>query len=68
MRLKELYFLPPRHAATLLELPVSVLNKLRIDSRGPKCIKIGRQVLYPLHDLLNWLPTERRKARKYFSI
>lgn len=41
--------------AVILDLPVSTLDKLRAQGRGPKCFKIGRRLYVRQVYLREWL-------------
>lgn len=47
--------LPLIEVALFLDLPVSTLDKLRAQGRGPKCFKIGRRLYVRQTDLRAWL-------------
>jgi excisionase family DNA binding protein len=49
-------------AAEYLGIPESTLNQLRSSGGGPPYIKIGRSILYDVHDLDAWI-----KAKKFKS-
>jgi predicted DNA-binding transcriptional regulator AlpA len=49
-----------REAAAYLGISVSMLNKLRLTGNGPPYMKLGRRVLYGLHDLETWAATRKR--------
>lgn len=68
MRLTKRHILRPRDAAFVLQLSVRAVNKMRIDGRGPKFIKIGRHVRYAPRDLGIWLQAQHQKVREDFSI
>lgn len=47
--------LPLIEVALLLDLPVSTLDKLRAQGRGPHCFRIGRRLYVRRADLGVWL-------------
>jgi excisionase family DNA binding protein len=49
-----------QEAANFLGLSVSTLNKLRLTGTGPPYMKLGRRVLYDLHDLEAWAASRKR--------
>ena len=49
-----------REAARFLGLSVSTLNKMRLNGNGPPYLKLGRRVLYDVHDLQAWAASRRR--------
>lgn len=49
-----------REAAAYLGLSGSTLNKTRLTGRGPRYLKLGRRVLYDLHDLETWVAERKR--------
>jgi excisionase family DNA binding protein len=51
-----------QEAARFLGLSVSTLNKLRLTGTGPKYMKLGRRVLYDLHDLETWVAERKRHS------
>ena len=54
--------LQTRDAAIHCGVSESYLNKLRCIGGGPIFIKIGRRVVYSMHDLDEWLDTCRRSS------
>lgn len=51
-----------RDAAKYLGIPENSLNQLRSTGGGPLYMKIGRRILYDVHDLDAWI-----KAKKFKS-
>jgi predicted DNA-binding transcriptional regulator AlpA len=49
-----------REAARFLGLSASTLNKMRLNGNGPPYLKLGRRVLYDVHDLQAWAASRRR--------
>ena len=49
-----------KEAARFLGLSVSTLNKMRLNGNGPPYLKLGRRVLYDVHDLQAWAASRRR--------
>lgn len=49
-----------QEAARFLGLSVSTLNKMRMTGAGCPFLKLGRRVLYDLHDLQGWAYERRR--------
>ena len=49
--------LPLADIALLLDLPLSTIDKLRAQGKGPKCFKIGRRLYVRQADLRAWLDT-----------
>ena len=49
-----------QEAARFLGLSVSTLNKLRLSGNGPGYMKLGRRVLYDVHDLEAWAAGRKR--------
>ncbi len=47
--------LPIADVALFLDLPVSTVDKLRSEGRGPKCFKLGRRLYVRQVDLREWL-------------
>lgn len=47
--------LPLADAALFLDVPVSTLDKLRAQGRGPRTFKIGRRLYVRQVDLRDWL-------------
>jgi len=41
-------------------LSVSTANKMRFNGTGPRYLKLGRRVLYDLHDLETWVAERKR--------
>jgi len=49
-----------QEAARFLGLSESTLNKLRLTGTGPPYMKLGRRVLYDLHELQAWAAVRKR--------
>ena len=49
-----------QEAARLLGLSVSTLNKMRLTGSGPPYLKLGRRVVYDVHDLEAWAASRKR--------
>lgn len=49
--------LPVADVALFLDLPLSTIDKLRVQGRGPKCFKLGRRLYVRQVDLREWLDT-----------
>ena len=47
--------LPIADLALFLDLPLSTIDKLRMQGRGPKCFKLGRRLYVRQADLRAWL-------------
>jgi len=47
--------LPLADVAMFLDLPLSTIDKLRAQGRGPRCFKIGRRLYCRQADLRDWL-------------
>lgn|SRR5215211_2224372 len=52
--------LHPRDAAKMLNVSVSWLAKSRLSGTGPRYVKIGRSVRYPLSALLEFIESRTR--------
>ncbi len=46
-------------AAAYLRQPVGTLRKWRLESRGPRSMKLGRRVLYDQADLDRWIAEQK---------
>jgi len=46
-------------AAKYLGIPESTLNQLRSSGGGPRYSKVGRSILYELHDLDAWIQAKK---------
>jgi predicted DNA-binding transcriptional regulator AlpA len=51
-----------RKAADWTGLSASTLAKLRLSGDGPTYAKLGRRVVYRLHDLETWIEAHRFKS------
>lgn len=49
--------LPVADVALFLDLPLSTMDKLRAEGKGPKCFKLGRRLYVRQVDLRDWLDT-----------
>lgn len=47
--------LPLADIALFLDLPLSTVDKLRAQGKGPKCFKLGRRLYVRQADLRSWL-------------
>lgn len=47
--------LPVADVALFLDLPLSTIDKLRVQGKGPKCFKLGRRLYVRQVDLRDWL-------------
>lgn len=47
--------LPLAEVSLFLDVPLSTVDKLRAQGRGPKCFKIGRRLYVRQADLREWL-------------
>jgi predicted DNA-binding transcriptional regulator AlpA len=47
--------LPLADVAMFLDLPLSTVDKLRAQGKGPKCFKLGRRLYVRQADLREWL-------------
>jgi predicted DNA-binding transcriptional regulator AlpA len=55
-------------AADWTGLSTSTLAKLRLSGAGPTYAKLGRRVVYRLHDLENWIEARRFKSTSEYEI
>ena len=49
--------LPIADVALYLDVPLSTVDKLRAQGKGPRCFKIGRRLYVLQTDLREWLKT-----------
>jgi hypothetical protein len=49
--------LPLADVALFLDIPLSTVDKLRAQGRGPRCFRIGRRLYVRQADMRNWLDT-----------
>ena len=49
--------LPMADVAMFLDLPLSTVDKLRAQGKGPRCFKLGRRLYVRQSDLRDWLDT-----------
>lgn len=54
--------LPIADIALFLDLPLSTIDKLRAEGRGPRLFKLGRRLYCRQADLRAWLDTEAERA------
>ncbi len=54
--------LPIADIALFLDLPLSTIDKLRADGRGPRLFKLGRRLYCRQTDLRAWLDTMAQEA------
>lgn len=47
--------LPIADVALFLDLPLSTVDKLRAEGKGPRCFKLGRRLYVRQTDLRTWL-------------
>lgn len=47
--------LPVADVALFLDLPLSTVDKLRAQGKGPKCFRLGRRLYVRQADLREWL-------------
>ena len=47
--------LPLADVALFLDLPLSTVDKLRAQGKGPRCFKLGRRLYVRQSDLRDWL-------------
>lgn len=47
--------LPLADVAMFLDLPLSTVDKLRAQGKGPKCFKLGRRLYVRQIDLRSWI-------------
>jgi hypothetical protein len=55
--------LPICDIALILDLPLSTIDKLRAEGRGPKCFRIGRRLYVRQSDFREWPDTMARGSR-----
>ena len=58
--------LTTEQAAWLLGISRKTLERMRVEGRGPKFVKIGRCVRYRQHDLLTWISTNTHQSTSEF--
>ena len=49
--------LPLWNVALFLDLPLSTIDKLRVQGKGPRCFKLGRRLYVHQTDLRKWIDT-----------
>lgn len=47
--------LPLADVATFLDLPLSTMDKLRVQGKGPQCFKLGRRLYVHQSELRKWI-------------
>ena len=47
--------LPLADVAIFLDLPLSTMDKLRVQGKGPRCFKLGRRLYVHQTDLRKWI-------------
>lgn len=55
------------HAASYTGLTSSTLTKRRVFGDGPRYIKLGRRVVYDVHDLDEWLNSRKRGSTSEYG-
>lgn len=63
--LKAKDYLSPDEVEKIFPLPVSTLEKLRKDGKGPKWIKRGRKVFYRPNDVRSYLNSHRQMTSEH---
>jgi len=58
--------LTTEQAAWLLRISRKTLERMRVEGRGPKFVKIGRCVRYRHRDLLTWITTNTHQSTSEF--
>ena len=58
--------LTTEQAAWLLRITRKTLERMRVEGRGPKFVKIGRCVRYRQRDLLTWITTNTHQSTSEF--
>lgn len=56
--------LPLADVAMFLDLPLSTVDKLRAQGKGPKCFKLGRRLYVRQIDLRAWLDAMAEEAEE----
>ncbi len=59
--------LTTEQAAWLLRISRKTLERMRVEGRGPRFVKIGRCVRYRQRDLLTWITTNTHRQRRSFA-
>ena len=55
-----------KEAANYLAMAKSTLEKKRLTGHGPKFIKMGRSVVYDVHDLDEWAESQKFSSTSEF--
>ncbi len=58
--------LTTEQAAWLLRISRKTLERMRVEGRGPRVVKLGRCVRYRQHDLLTWITTNTHQSTSEF--
>ena len=58
--------LTTEQAAWLLRISRKTLERMRVEGRGPKFVKLGRCVRYRQSDLLTWISTNTHQSTSEF--
>ena len=58
--------LTTEQAAWLLRISRKTLERMRVEGRGPRFVKIGRCVRYRQRDLLAWITTNTHQSTSEF--
>ena len=59
---EKIAYLKERQAAQLTGLSVSTLREWRYRGRGPRYVRVGRCVRYPLVDLIQFMERDERST------
>ena len=58
--------LTTEQAAWLLRISRKTLERMRVEGRGPRFVKLGRCVRYRQRDLLTWISTNTHQSTSEF--
>jgi len=58
--------LTTEQAAWLLRISRKTLERMRVEGRGPRFVKLGRCVRYRQRDLLTWITTNTHQSTSEF--
>jgi len=58
--------LTTEQAAWLLRISRKTLERMRVEGRGPRFVKLGRCVRHRQRDLLTWITTNTHQATSEF--
>ena len=58
--------LTTEQAAWLLRISRKTLERMRVEGRGPRFVKLGRCVRYRQRDLLAWITTNTHQSTSEF--